>query len=399
MSFRARAVEVEQQGHQTPITTTPIATQIAATSPCPSGLSPPTAASLLAVGDAVGSAIVPPGVMVVVGPNGYGRSSVDMVTPLGPIVIVSPPTTVVVVPVPGPTVYVDPPITTTDAPTLVIVAPPTTANCVSPGLADFPPSVVPCAVTPAGPNVIVSPPTTVVDEAGPYVMVVPCITMTDCPIAVTSSPPATTISVGDGNVGIASVWLPTATPDGPMLTVCPLTIAVVGVAFILNEVPPTTATLELTTTCSPPRLVVVGAATKTPPTIDGRSTVAPAPTTSVGLIVKVTPLTMTTWVGCEGLSMIVFPLITTAEGFTATVTGLVGVVAGTGPLTTWLCGRELYAGVEIVFPAGAVLSDGQSCTRSLSHRTSQTSSLTRSMSRMRLLDGAVIRVLRREAGL
>jgi hypothetical protein len=53
---------------------------------------------------------------------------------------------------------------------------------------------------------------------------------------------------------------------------------------------------EVTATAIPPMLVLVGVGTKTPPIIDGRSMVAPAPMTCVGSIVNVFPLTVTVWV-------------------------------------------------------------------------------------------------------
>lgn len=61
-------------------------------------------ASFDVVGDGVGSARDAPGVMVVVGPNGYGMLYVETETPSGPRVIVSPSMTVVVGSDPGPTV-------------------------------------------------------------------------------------------------------------------------------------------------------------------------------------------------------------------------------------------------------------------------------------------------------
>ena len=80
------------------------------TDPKPGRDTPPLAASSLGMADGgfvssafVGDAVAP-GVTVVVGPKGYGRVSVETETPVGPIVIVWPLTTVVVVPVPGPTV-------------------------------------------------------------------------------------------------------------------------------------------------------------------------------------------------------------------------------------------------------------------------------------------------------
>ena len=60
----------------------------------------------------------------------------------------------------------------------------------------------------------------------------------------------------------------------------------------------------------------------------GRVTVAPTPTTWVGLIVKVFLSTTTVDVGLAGLSVNVWSSMTTTPGFTVTVTG--GGVMATG---------------------------------------------------------------------
>jgi hypothetical protein len=121
----------------------PMAKHAAAMKPESSGRSPGAASSDASAAVADGPVGVALGVITVVGPNGQGRVSVDTLMPSGPMVMVSPPITVVVVPDPGPTVYVVPPMTTTDAPILVMVAPPATAKSVAPGFAAVPPSVVP----------------------------------------------------------------------------------------------------------------------------------------------------------------------------------------------------------------------------------------------------------------
>jgi hypothetical protein len=95
-------------------------------------------------------------------------------TPLGPILMVSPSTTIVVGVAEGPILYVVPEITTWDVPTPKVTSP--TVVVVKPD--PDPIKVVEAKPTPPGPMLIVSPFTTMVvgDAEGPMLYVVPEMT-------------------------------------------------------------------------------------------------------------------------------------------------------------------------------------------------------------------------------
>lgn len=132
----------------------------------------------VAVGIVIAALLLPPpllpGIMIVVVAAAYGalRVHVDMLTPLGPIVKVWPPMTVVTAveaPAPRPMWNVLPPISTAVKPIWVIVAPPTISYLVALGAAVTPPKTAPCTMTPVGAISTVSPSTTVV-----IVLLEPC---------------------------------------------------------------------------------------------------------------------------------------------------------------------------------------------------------------------------------
>lgn len=84
------------------------------------------------------------------------------------------------------------------------------------------------------------------------------MTTTDGPIAVIKPPPSTTTCVCDGTATTCMVALPTVTPAGPALTVCPPTEVMMVLGPRVSVVPPITATDELTVTAMPPTVVLVG---------------------------------------------------------------------------------------------------------------------------------------------
>lgn len=158
----------------------------------------------------------------------------------------------------------------------------------------------------------------------------PSITTLSEPMAVTSSAPYTTCVVCCA-AGMASVWLGKIIPPGPSVMVWSLTTTVVGLGPMVKEVLSMTTLDPTMSTGRPPIVVLVGVgddAAAPPPPLGGLVIVAPTPSTSVGLMVKVLPSTTTIDVGCAGLSINVWLLMTTALGFTMTVMGGDAVISG-----------------------------------------------------------------------
>jgi hypothetical protein len=120
--------------------------------------------------------------------------------------------------------------------------------------------VVPVSPIPPGPMLIVWPSTTAVvgDKPGPKVKVVPSIIATEEPEPRGSisilTPFGTEVGLANGKVSIAG-----PTPPGPILTVCPLITAVVGVepGPTSKVEPPSTIADEPSKVAATP-LIVIG---------------------------------------------------------------------------------------------------------------------------------------------
>jgi hypothetical protein len=80
-------------------------------------------------------------------------------------------------------------------------------------------------------------------------------------MAVIKPPPSTITCVCDGMATTCMVAVPTMTPPGPALTACPPTEVIMAVGPRVSDVPPITATDELTVTATPPTVVLVGTGT------------------------------------------------------------------------------------------------------------------------------------------
>lgn len=204
-------------------------------------------------------------------------------TPLGPILIVCELKMSVMGVAPGPMVKVLEPITTKLEPISLNVTPPAVNTLVGAGVAAGGAIVVlPPMPTPPGPILIVTElNTSVVGVAPePIVNVLAPITTKLDPISENVMPPPVTTFVCCAGGGAIVVLPPTPILPGPILTVTPLTTAVVGVACVpsVKVLPPMTTRLELSSEKVMPTAVK---------TCVGFGALVPAPGFGVGRVIVV----------------------------------------------------------------------------------------------------------------